>query len=118
MNRNIDLTAIQINTSPASYIASEPLIQAVEIAVALNKPLVISGEPGTGKTQLAYWVAHQLAIQTQQDRFPFISSPLVFNTKSGSSAMDLFYYYDAVGHFRCKENPKPQDYIEIRGMGM
>jgi MoxR-like ATPase len=118
MNRNIDLSTIELNTSPGNYIASEPLIQAVEIAVALNKPLVISGEPGTGKTQLAFWVAHQLASQTQADPYPFIASPLVFNTKSGSSAMDLFYYYDVVSHFRCKDDPKPQDYIEVRGMGL
>ena len=118
MNRNIDITSIPLNTSPASYIASEALIQAVEIAIALNKPLVVSGEPGTGKTQLAFWVAHQLAQQTTNDLYPFLPTPLVFNTKSGSTSSDLFYYYDAVGHFRCKTNQRTEDFIEVRGMGL
>lgn len=117
-NRSITLNAIPLNTVPAGYIAAEPLIQAVEIAIALNKPLVVSGEPGTGKTQLAHWVAHQLAAQTKQDPYPFVAKPLIFNTKSGSVAADLFYHYDAVGHFRSKENKKTENFIELKAMGL
>lgn len=116
-NRNIQLTTIPINKNPIDYVADEALIQAVEIAIALNKPLVVSGEPGTGKTQLAHWVAAQLHQQTQNDAFPFAKAPLVFNTKSGSSATDLFYFYDAVSHFRSKESLPTENFIELRAMG-
>lgn len=117
-NRNIELTSIDINTDPASYIASEELIQAVEIAIALNKPLVVSGEPGTGKTQLAHWVAEQLSRQTQQAAAPFVGKAIVFDTKSSSASTDLFYYYDAVGHFRNQQNKDAGDFIELRAMGL
>jgi len=118
LNRDIEISSIPLNNSPANYIASEPLIQAVEIAIALNKPLVVSGEPGTGKTQLAHWVASQLASQTSKEENPFASRPLIFNTKSGSTASDLFYYYDAVGHFRSQVNKKTEDFIELKAMGL
>lgn len=118
LNRNISVRSIPLNITPAAYIAAEPLIQAVEIAIALNKPLVVSGEPGTGKTQLAHWVAHQLSEQTKTQAFPFAPRPLIFNTKSGSVAGDLFYYYDAVGHFRSKENSRTENFIELKAMGL
>ncbi|MBS1663626.1 MAG: MoxR family ATPase [Bacteroidetes bacterium] len=117
-NRKIEITAIPLNTDPMGYVADEALIQAVEIAIALNKPLVVSGEPGTGKTQLASWVAARLHEQTQGDPVPFHADPVVFNTKSGSSATDLFYYYDAVRHFQA-QGPKPtENFIELNAMGL
>ena len=45
-------------SSTAEYIASEDLAMAVNSAIALEKPLLIKGEPGTGKTQLAFKIAH------------------------------------------------------------
>lgn len=116
-NRNIGITSIPVNTDDNAYIAGEELIQAVEIAIALNKPLVVSGEPGTGKTRLAYWVASQLYQQTQGTNVPFAPRALVFNTKSGSSANDLFYYYDAVSHFR-SNGQEIHNFIELRAMGL
>lgn len=117
-NRDIELSSIAINTDPASYIASEELIQAVEIAIALNKPLVVSGEPGTGKTQLAHWVAEQLSVQTEQSAAPFVGKTIVFDTKSGSASTDLFYYYDAVGHFRNQQDRDVAEFIDLRAMGL
>jgi MoxR-like ATPase len=55
----------------------------------LGQPLLITGEPGTGKTQLASSIAHELSL----------FGPLVFLTKSTSTAKDLFYRYDALRHF-------------------
>jgi MoxR-like ATPase len=71
------------------YAADKPLRDAVNVALALGQPLLLTGEPGTGKTQLASSVAHELNLP----------APLVFNTKTTSTAQDLFYRYDALRHF-------------------
>ena len=67
------------------YVASEELLQAANIAIALQKPLLIKGEPGTGKTVLAQ------AIATAMDK------PLtIWNIKSTTKAQDGLYVYDVV----------------------
>lgn len=117
-NRNIKIESFPLINEALKYVADEALIQAVEIALALNKPLIISGEPGTGKTQLAHWVSAQLHQQTVRDTIPFSEKTLVFNTKSVSSASDLFYYYDAVSHFRTKDETPTEQFIELSAMGL
>jgi MoxR-like ATPase len=67
------------------YIASAPLVDAVNCAVALERPLLIKGEPGTGKTLLAKHVADGL-------RMPMLS----WHIKSTSKAADGLYVYDTV----------------------
>lgn len=76
----------------ANYFVGDDLRQAVNVALTLGQPLLLTGAPGTGKTQLARRVAYELGLST---RF----FPLVFNTKSISTAKDLFYQYDALRHF-------------------
>lgn len=69
----------------ADYIASTDLMQAVNVAVALARPLLIKGEPGTGKTMLAQSTARGLDL-------PFIT----WNIKSTTKAQDGLYVYDTV----------------------
>jgi MoxR-like ATPase len=76
--------------APALYIPSSALKNAVNVALALGKPLLLTGEPGSGKTQLAYSLAHNFGLK----------APLVFNTRTTSKASDLFYKYDSLGHFQ------------------
>src|SRR5260370_9531102 len=65
------------------------LVDAVNVALLLGQPLLLTGEPGTGKTQLAFSVAWELRY----------GSPLGFETKSTNTARDLFYIYDTLGPF-------------------
>ncbi|HLK10286.1 MAG TPA: MoxR family ATPase [Candidatus Binatia bacterium] len=72
-------------TGTADYIASPPLVDAVNCAIALGRPLLLKGEPGTGKTVLARHVAEGLGM-------PMLS----WHVKSTSKAADGLYVYDTV----------------------
>ncbi|MEP6746979.1 MAG: MoxR family ATPase [Bacteroidota bacterium] len=116
---NIEIDKIYLNNNAIDYVADDGIIKAVEIAIALGKPLLISGEPGTGKTKLADYVAMQLAAQTQGKEFAFLNTPFVFNTKSTSVSTDLFYFYDAVSHFRSQHaDTTTEQFIELKAMGL
>lgn len=67
------------------YIASDELIRSVNIAAALKKPLLLKGEPGTGKTMLAEAIANSLGMEL-----------LIWNIKSTTRAQDGLYVYDTV----------------------
>lgn len=74
---------------PSSYAVSKDLADAVNVALILGRPLLLTGEPGVGKTQLAYKVAYELRLPLHK-----------FEAKSTSQAKDLFYTYDAISAFR------------------
>ena len=67
------------------YIAADPLLASVNAAVALQRPLLVKGEPGTGKTVLAREVADALGKRL-----------LSWNVKSTSKAKEGLYEYDVV----------------------
>jgi len=73
----------------ADYVATDDLKVAVNAAIALERPLLIKGEPGTGKTVLAYEIARAL------------DAPLItWHIKSTTKAMQGLYEYDAVTRLR------------------
>src|ERR1700690_439765 len=73
----------------ADYVATADLKVAVNAAIALERPLLIKGEPGTGKTVLAYEVAKAL------------DAPLItWHIKSTVKAQQGLYEYDAVTRLR------------------
>ena len=76
-------------TGTKDYVATDDLKVAVNAAIALERPLLIKGEPGTGKTVLAYEVAEALG------------APLItWHIKSTTKAQQGLYEYDAVTRLR------------------
>ena len=67
------------------YIASDALVEAVNCAIALERPLLIKGEPGTGKTLLATHIAEALGMPMES-----------WHIKSTSKAADGLYVYDTI----------------------
>ncbi len=107
--------------SNLKYIPDEGLKAAVEMAIRMELPLFLTGEPGTGKTELAYWVAE--AFQGKED---IGGEVLRFNVKTTSTAKDLLYRYDAIRHFRDNQRLKDSqgsddlnvlDYIHFEALG-
>lgn len=97
---------------PAGYLLDPKLTDAVNVALLLSQPLLLTGEPGTGKTQLA----HRLAWELGYDK------PFVFNTKSTSTARDLFYTFDSMGRFHAAQTREGSasnlDYVSYNALGL
>ncbi|MGK0364206.1 MAG: MoxR-like ATPase [Saprospiraceae bacterium] len=89
--------------SSEGYLPSEDLVKAVNVAILLGKPLLVTGEPGTGKTLLAKSIAETI----NEDGKPL--DYYEFTAKTTSTARDLLYYYDSIGHFHEANRAKIQE---------
>jgi MoxR-like ATPase len=104
-----DLPKKNIPKEPYSF--DSKLQESVDLAIALGRPLLLQGEPGCGKTSLAYAVAYALGL------------PLEINyIKSTSRAQDLLYSYDAVNRLYDAQVNEPQskdvkNYIRLAPLG-
>ena len=97
----------------AKYITSPELKSIVNVSIALQRPLLVKGEPGTGKTLLAHAIAEALG-----------KPLLVWNVKSTSKAIDGCYTYDTVqrlndSRFGSKKRnvDNVEDYITLGKLG-
>ena len=96
-------------TGTENYVATDDLMMAVNAALALERPLLIKGEPGTGKTMLALEVAQALG------------RPLFeWHIKSTTKAQHGLYEYDAVSRLRDSQlgDPKVKDISNYIVQGM
>src|SRR5689334_21607890 len=96
---------------PDKYLADPGLVDACNVALLLGQPLLLTGEPGCGKTLFAYSLAWELGLD----------EPLKFETKSTSNARDLFYTYDALKRFQVIQsgvlNTTALDYLIYNALG-
>jgi MoxR-like ATPase len=93
------------------YIASRPLMEIVNVSIILGKPLVIKGEPGTGKTLLAHSISQALNKRL-----------LIWNIKSTTKAKDGLYVYDTVqrlndARFKDRDISDIRQYIKLGKLG-
>jgi MoxR-like ATPase len=98
-------------TGSPEYVISEPLKNAVNVTIALRRPLLIRGEPGTGKTLLAHSIANGLGKRL-----------LVWNIKSTTKAQEGLYVYDTVqrlndSRFGDKDVSDIKQYIKLGKLG-
>jgi MoxR-like ATPase len=94
-----------------NYIASQDLMRIVDVAVALSRPLLIKGEPGTGKTLLAHSIAKAYDMEL-----------LTWHVKSTTKARDGLYVYDAVqrlydSRFQDRDVSDIRQYIRMGPLG-
>ena len=95
----------------SDYVTSQPLRNAVNVAIALGRPLLIRGEPGTGKTRLAHSIAHDLEKKL-----------IVWNIKSTTKAQEGLYVYDTVqrlndSRFGDRDISDIEQYIKLGKLG-
>ncbi|MFT5470568.1 MAG: MoxR-like ATPase [Verrucomicrobiales bacterium] len=77
-------------TDASKFQPGGELATAINTALCVGEPLLVTGEPGTGKTQAAYYAAWKLGVD-----------PLIhFQVKSDSTARDLLYHFDTVRYFQ------------------
>ena len=95
----------------STYLIDPNLASVVKMARKLGMPLLVTGEPGTGKTRLARYVAEEMLGAKLQ----------VFNTKTTSKAKDLLYRYNALTHFRDSQQGSddinPMKYVVFEALG-
>ncbi len=98
---------------PKGYVVDprSGLSEAVNVAIALGKPLLLTGEPGVGKTTLAKSISHELGLNLFK-----------FYTKTTSTAKDLFYSYNmmeqyAAVHIRKEKHAPTEKFITLNALG-
>jgi MoxR-like ATPase len=92
----------------APFIVTEPMRIAVNAALYLRRPLLLTGKPGTGKSTLVAKVAHELRL----------GRVLRWPINSRSSVRSGIYEYDAVGRLQSgQDNPPVQQYLKLGPLG-
>jgi MoxR-like ATPase len=98
---------------PENYLPDLGLIAAMRVSVLLRRPLLLTGEPGAGKTQAGNYLNWKLG---------YGLTALRFDSKSTSVARDLFYTYDTIGRFHAAQaqigSQNPLDYLRFNALGL
>jgi MoxR-like ATPase len=97
-----------------NYQPDDALVDAVNVALAVGAPLLLTGEPGTGKTQLAHYLAWYFHLKPDVSFFPVY-------VRSTTTAEDLLYRFDAVAYLHAAQDRSRKgqtlDLTEFREQG-
>lgn len=115
-----NLATIEKLNDPAQYVAPPGLAAAVNVALQLGMPLLLTGEPGCGKSQLAHSLVWELGFprESATDLWP---KPLTYTVKSDTQSRDLFYSFDTLGRFRAAHAGDATDahhYLRFEALGL
>ena len=94
---------------PSHYKPSPELASAIKVALLLGKPLLVTGEPGTGKTDLGRYLAWKMRIPCYK-----------FDSKSTSKSQDLYYTYDYLGRYLSAQGAaavEARDFVHFSALG-
>jgi MoxR-like ATPase len=97
-DRHLPATLGSLKAAAPHYQPDERLVDAVNVALAVGAPLLLTGEPGTGKTQVAHYLAWY---------FDVTLHPLY--VRSTTTAEDLLYRFDAVDYLRAANDPASRE---------
>jgi len=85
-----------LRLSASDFQPSPELVGAINVSLALGAPLLLTGEPGTGKTQVAFYLAWYFGIE---------DSLFQLDVRSNTTAEDLLYHFDSVAYFHAAHDP-------------
>lgn len=100
--RETPKTLGSLKESAPFFQPSEALVTAVNVAMRVGAPLLLTGEPGTGKSQVAYYLAWYFDVQ---------SALFQLDVRSNTTAEDLIYHFDSVAYFHATHDPKRQGQV-------
>jgi MoxR-like ATPase len=110
--RGLPKPAITQLYGPDRYIPNDDLIEAINTAILLGQPLLLTGEPGCGKTEVGNFVAWKLGL----------SEALRFDIKSTTTARDLFYIPDTIARFHAAHESggsvDPLRFLKFQALGL
>ena len=95
-NRQIPSVLGNLRQAAADYQPSRELAAAVNVSLSLGAPLLLTGEPGTGKTQVAHYLAWYFDIE---------ESLFQLDVRSNTTTEDLLYHFDSVAYFHAAHDP-------------
>ncbi len=100
--RETPKTLGSLKESAPFFQPSEALVTAVNVAMRVGAPLLLTGEPGTGKSQVAYYLAWYFDVQ---------SALFQLDVRSSTTAEDLIYHFDSVAYFHATHDPQRQGQV-------